>query len=152
MSPRKNNVLTVEGWSDPKKGKLCKGIVKKADVGKKQKRIFVIIENLNPTQLGRIHEVSFDLPVRPGNRTSLFLIACGIDANTIGTKICLEDIVNTTIGMRFGAVAEDRSQRIDFERIEDPSRVQANTPGGDTEGAQLGGSTPKSEAEGEREF
>jgi hypothetical protein len=55
MSPRKNNVLTVEGWSNPKKGKLYKGIVKKAD--KKAKCVHVTIENLDPTQLGRMQEI-----------------------------------------------------------------------------------------------
>ena len=152
MSPRKNNVLTVEGWSDPKKGRLYKGIVKKADVDKKAKCLHVTIENLDATQLGRIHEVSFDLPVRPGNRTSLFLIACGIDANTIGTKICLEDIVNTTIGMRFGAVAEDGSQEVDFLRIENPSKAQTDTFGGHAQGAQISDNIPRSEAEDEKEF
>ncbi len=149
MAPRKNNALTVEDWPDPKKGKLYKGIVKTANVDKKQKCIFVTIENLDPTQLGRIHEFSFDLPIRPGNRTSLFLIACGIDANAVGTKICLDDIVDTTVGMRFGTIAQDGSQEIDFERIENPSRAQANAPGDDTEGTQLSESMPKSEA-GER--
>ncbi len=52
MSPRKNNVLTVEGWPDPKKGKLYEGIVRTANVDKKQKCIFVTIENLDPTQQG----------------------------------------------------------------------------------------------------
>jgi hypothetical protein len=30
MSPRRN-MLTVKGWSNPKKGKLYKGLVKRAD-------------------------------------------------------------------------------------------------------------------------
>ena len=154
MSPRKNNILTVEAWPNPRKGKLYKGIVKKADVDKKAKCLHVTIENLDPTQLGRIHEMDLPLPVRPSrnHKTCAFLMACGIDATVDGVSIDLNEIAGVTIGMRFGAVAEDRSQRIDFERIEDPSRVQANTPGGDTEGAQLGGSTPKSEAEGGKEF
>ena len=136
MSPRKNNVLTVKAWPKPKKGKLYRGVVKKAVV--KAKCIHVIVENLDPAQLGRIHECTFDLPVRPGNRTSLFLTACGMDVDGVGTKICLDDIVDATVGMRFGAVAENGSQPIDFERIEQPSPTKVNTPGNDTIRDQLG--------------
>ena len=150
MSPRKNNVLTVEGWPDPKKGKLYKGRVVKTEAKGKPKRLNVTIENLDSTQLGRIYEFSFDLPIRPGNRTSLFLIACGIDANAIGTRISLDEIIGATLGMRFRAVEQDGSQEIDFEKAENPARAQANTPGDDTEGAQLSESTPKTESKGER--
>ena len=104
MSPRKNNTLIVEGWSDPRKGKLYKGRVKKIDVNRKSKCLNVTIENLDPNQLGRIHDVSLPLPVRPGNRTCSFLIACGIDASAVGMKVCLDDITSATIGMRFSAV------------------------------------------------
>jgi len=75
-------------------------------------------------------------------------MACGIDASIEGTKICLDDIVETTIGVRLGAVAQDGSQQIDFERIENPSRIQASTPGGE----QLSDSALRSEAECERDF
>jgi len=124
MSPRKNNTLTIVGWSDPKKGKLYKGKIEKVDVDRKSKCLCVTIENLNPSQLGRIHEVSLPLPVRPGNRTYSFLTACGIDASTVGTKVCLDDITGAAIGMRFGAVAQDGSQQVDFEEIEDSSSTQ----------------------------
>jgi len=152
MSPRKNNTLTIVGWSDPKKGKLYKGKVEKADVDRKSKCLRVTIENLNPSQLGRIHEVSLPLPVRPGNRTYSFLTACGIDATTVGTKVCLDDITSAAIGMRFGTVAQDGSQQIDFERIESPSRVQTNTPSSESVGEQLSHSALQSEVEGERGF
>ena len=132
MSPRKNNTLIVEGWSDPKKGKLYKGRVTKIDVNRKSKCLNVTIENLDPNQLGRIHDVSLPLPVRPGNRTCSFLIACGIDASTAGTKICLDDIAGATIGMRFGSVAQDGSQQVDFERIEDSSSTQPDTTAEDS--------------------
>ncbi len=137
MSPRKNNVLTVEGWPNPKKGKLYKGIIKKAD--KKAKCADVTIENLDPTQLGRIHEISLPLPIRPSryHRTCSFFIACGIDTTIDGTKISLDDIVDTTIGMRFGAFAEDGSQQIDFERIDEPAGMNVDSAAnesGDEEG------------------
>jgi len=131
MSPRKNNTLTIVGWSDPKKGKLYKGKVEKVDVDRKSKCLRVTIENLNPSQLGRIHEVSLPLPVRPGNRTCSFLIACGIDARTVGAKVCLDNITSTAIGMRFGAVAQDGSQQVDFEEIEDSQSDTSAEDSGD---------------------
>ena len=123
MSPRKNNVITVEGWPDPKLGKLYKGRIRTSDVKGKPKCLHVTIENLDPSQLGRIHDVSLLLPLRPGNRTCSFLTACGIDVSTVGTKVCLDDIAGATIGMRFGSVA----QQIDFERIEDSQKKQPET-------------------------
>ena len=127
MSPRKNNVITVEGWPDPKLGKLYKGKIRTSDVKGKAKCLHVTIENLDPSQLGRIHDVSLPLPVRPGSKTSLFLATCGIDVSIVGTKVCLDDISGTTIGMRFGSVAQNGSQQIDFERIEDSQSKQPET-------------------------
>ena len=127
MSPRKKNMLTVEGWSDLKKGKLYKGKVKKVDVNKESKCLHVILENLDSTQLGRLHELSLPLSIRPGNRTCSFLTACGIDASAVGKRICLDDITGAIIGMKFGAVAQDESQQVDFERIEDSSSTQPDT-------------------------
>lgn len=125
MSPRKNNMLTVEDWSNPKKGKLYNGIVRKVD--KKAKCLHVTIESLDPSQLGRLHDVSLPLPVRPGNRTCTFLRACGVGASTVGTKVCLDDITGATNGMRFGTVAQDGSQQVDFERIDDSSNTRPDT-------------------------
>jgi hypothetical protein len=132
MSPRKKNVLIVKGWANPKKGMLYKGIVREAK--NKTKYVHVAIENLDPTQLGRIHEIDLPLPLRPSryHRTCSFLIACGIDASIDGMKINLDNIIDTTIGMRFGTVAQNGSQKIEFERIEDTSRIQTNTPGSES--------------------
>jgi hypothetical protein len=128
MSPRKNNVLIVEAWPDPKLGKLYKGRIRTSDVKGKPKCLHVTIENLDPSQFGRIHNMSLPLPVRPGSKTSSFLAACGIDVSTVGTKVCLDDITGATIGMRFGFVAQDGSQQINFERIEDFQSKQTETP------------------------
>ena len=148
MSPRKNNMITIEAWPEPKRGRLYKGIVRKVDIDNKAKCVHVTIENLDPSQLGRIHDVNLPLPVRPGNKTSSFLAACGIDVNTVGAKVCLDDIIGATIGMMFGTVAQDGSQEVDFERIEDLSKVKASTLGG----AQLNDSALQSKAEHEKEF
>lgn len=123
MSPRNNNILTVQDWSNPKRGKLYRGIVKKTDPDKKAQCIHVAIENLDRTQLGRVHEINLPLPIRPSiyHKTCSFLSACGIDASVDGVKICLDDTINTIIGIRFGAIAQDGSQQIDFEKIKDTS-------------------------------
>ena len=125
MSPRKNNLITIEPWPNLKMGKLYKGIVRK--VKKKAKCNQVTIENLDPTQLGRIHEETLLLRIHPGDRTSRFLTACGMDADTIGTTIDPHDITGATIGMRFGPIAQDGSQEVDFERIEDSQKEQPET-------------------------
>lgn len=127
MSPRKNNMLIVEGWPDPKSGKLYKGRVGRSEAKGKPKRLHITVENIDPSQFGRIHDMILPLPVRPGNRTCSFLTACGINVNTVGTKVCLDNISGVTIGMRFGSVGQDGSKQIDFERIEDSQNKQLET-------------------------
>ena len=121
MSPRKNSILIVKGWPNLKKGIFYQGKVKTVNINRKSKSIIVTIENLNPTQLGRIHEIKLPLPVRPGSKAHSFIIACGIDANTVGTKIYLDDFKDNIIGMRFNTNQEDRIQQVDFKRIEKAS-------------------------------
>jgi hypothetical protein len=123
MSPRKNNILTIEGWAKLKKGKLYKGKVKKVIVNKKNKSLLVTIENLDPSQLGRIHDIELPLPVRPGSKAYPFINACGIDAGTIGTKICLDDLSDAIIGIRFSTNQEDAIQQVDFKKIEKSSNT-----------------------------
>lgn len=117
------NIVTIVDWRKIKIGKLYKGIIKKAVANNKYLRIG--IENLNNTQLGRLHDISLPLPVRPGSRTGRFLTAAGQDANTIGKQINLADLIGTVIGMRFSNV-DGSDQNIEFERIESP---QANNTG-----------------------
>jgi hypothetical protein len=152
MSPRKNNVLTVEAWPDPKSGKLYKGRIRASDVKGKSKYLHVTIENLDPSQIGRIHDVSLPLPLRPGNRTCSFLTACGIDVSTVGTRVCLDDITGATIGIRFGAVALDGSQQVDFEKTENTSKIHTNISGSESINDQLIDNTPQCEIQAEREF
>ena len=118
MSPRKNNVLIVKGWPNPKKGKLYKGIIRKAD--NDARHINVVIENLDPSQLGRTHEIDLPLPIRPSkyHKTCSFLLACGIDAGSDGASVEINDVIGVTIGLRFGDVMEDGSQQMEFENIE----------------------------------
>lgn len=147
MSPRKKNILTVKGWRNPRKGKLYKGIIKK--VVNETQFIHVIIENLEPTQLGRIHEIDLPLPIRPSkyHRTCSFLMACGIDANIDGIEIDLNHIIDTTIGMRFRTVGQDGIQKIDFERVDDASQNQTSTPETHLVHEQLSDNMPQDDAE-----
>ncbi|MFC1636833.1 hypothetical protein ACFL5Z_18570 [Planctomycetota bacterium] len=121
MSPRNRNILTVEDWPDPKMGKLYKCLVKKVDTDKKAKCICVAVENLDRTQLGRIHDISLPLPIRPSvcHKTCSFLLACGIDASTHGKEININDTIGSIIGIRFGTKEQDGSQQIEFEKFED---------------------------------
>ena len=152
MSPRKKNILIVKAWPHLKKDKLYKGIIRKAE--NETQYVDIEIENLDPTQLGRIHEINLPLPVRPSkyHRTCAFLMACGIDATIHGASIDLDETVGVTVEMRFGAVAQDGSQQIDFERVENQSKAQADTQGSESTGEQLIDNTFRNEADGEREF
>ena len=125
MSPRKNNILTIEGWPKLKKGKFYKGQVKKVNINRKSKSLHITIKNLDPTQLSRIHDIELPLPVRPCSQAYSFISACGIDASTIGTKICIDDLSNVFIGVRFNTNEEDGIQQVDFKRIEQNSNTRA---------------------------
>ena len=127
MSPRKNNVITIESWPKLKPGGFYQGRVKKAHVEKVSNSLRVTIENLDPTQLGRIHEMDLPLPARPGNRVCLFLVACGINAAAAGTTICLDQIANAVVGMRFRGTAANGSEEFDFEKIPDSSTTEPDS-------------------------
>jgi len=152
MSPRKKNLLIVKGWAKPKKGKLYKGIIREVEI--KAKHVHVVIENLDPTQLGRVHEIDLPLPIRPSryHRTCSFLMACGIDATSDGVSVDLSQIAGVTVGMRFGAVAQDGLQQIDFERIEDSSGSQVKLPSSAAVDEEPAYAPFQSETEGEREL
>ncbi|MHC4538771.1 MAG: hypothetical protein ACYS74_03195 [Planctomycetota bacterium] len=124
MSPRKKNVHIVKNWPKPKKGKLYKGIIRKVDTN--TTRAHLVIENIDPTQLGRTHEIDLPLPIRPNryHKTCYFLMTCGIDATSNGISVDFDQIIGITVGMRFGAVAQDGSQQVDFVRIKDSPDTQ----------------------------
>lgn len=145
MSPRNKSVITVKGWPDPKKGKLYKGVVRTAI--NKTKFVRVTIENLDPSQLGRIHNIDLPLPIRPSryHETCAFLMACGIDATINGVSIDLNEVVGTTVGMRFGTASQDGSEQIDFERIGDSPKAQPAGPLEKSENIQPGFSSFQSD-------
>ena len=116
---KKNRIVTVQAWAEPKTGKLYMGRVKRADI--RRRRLQATIENLDPMQEGRLHLLECGLPPRPGNEASRFLLACGAEADTVGTKICLDDIEGVVVGMRFYPDPRDKStMRIEFERLSKP--------------------------------
>jgi len=117
--PRKNNVIAVEPWPNLKVGELYPGRVKGARVDKASNRVHVTMENLEPVQANRIHELALPLPVHPGNKTALFFVTCGINA-TAGTTICLDQIINAIVGMRFRGLGVNDSEEFEFERISTP--------------------------------
>jgi hypothetical protein len=125
MSPRNRNILTVEDWPHLQIGKLYKGVVKKVDADKKAQCLQVSIENLNRIQLGRIHQISLPLPIRPSiyHQTCSFLLACGIDATSHGKNININDAIGAVIGIRFGTKEQNGSQQIDFEKNKDKSNT-----------------------------
>ena len=121
------DILTIEGWSKLKKGRIYKDKVKRIDINRKSKSFHVTIENLDPTQLGRVHEINLPLPIRTGSKACSFISACGIDADTVGMKICLDDVNDAIIGMRFNTDEQGLSQQVDFKRIEKSSKRKTDT-------------------------
>ena len=121
MPRRKTNIVTVEPWPDLKPGRLYKGRVRTLSVDKAGNRLRLIVENLNPVQQGRIHEIDLPLPVRPGNPTAAFLTACGLDANEIGTTIDLDRIVGGVVGLRCRPPAADQVEAFEFEKVATPT-------------------------------
>lgn len=120
MSRTKKIMLAVQAWPRHRVGKLYEGLIKQIQVDKKSKILHVTIENLDPSQSGRIHEIEFPLPIHPGSKTGRFLTAAGQDANTVGKKICIDDAVDAVVGMIFTTGAGNGNQQIEFERIANP--------------------------------
>jgi hypothetical protein len=118
--PRKTSVLTVQAWSKLTVGRLYRGQVKDIRVNRTHAshHLQVTIENLDEyEQRGRIHELHLTLPVRPGNGTCLFFLACGTDASAVGMNIRIDQTIGAVIGMRFRGMGADDSETFDFEPV-----------------------------------
>jgi hypothetical protein len=120
---RKSNVLTltVQAWPKLTEGKCYRGRVKAVRVDRTHAspRLHVVIENLDPDdQHGRVHELALRIPIHPGSRTALFLLACGMDASIAGTSIRIDQTVGAVLGMRFHGFDADGTENFGFERIE----------------------------------
>jgi len=124
--PRKNNVIIVTARPELTRSKLYRGKVKSVRLDKASNCLQLTMENLD--QLGLLHELALSLPVYPGSRTALFLMACGADATTVGTKICLEQIPGVVVGMRFRGLGPDGTEEFDFEPISKPPAADEAVP------------------------
>jgi len=116
MPRYKKNIVTTEPWPALKEGRLYKARIKTAapDTDKAAGALRATLENLDPTQLGRIHELELPLPLRPGNRACAFLAACGIDATAMGTTVDLDRLAGVIVGMRFRGLDANGAEEFDF--------------------------------------
>jgi hypothetical protein len=114
---KKKRILIIGNPPTPVAGKLYEGIIRSIEIDKKSSSLRVAIENLDPTQAGRIHIVRLPVALFPGSKTARFFTAAGQDGGTVGKQICLDDIVGAVVGMRFSS-PDGLDQDIEFERIE----------------------------------
>ncbi len=125
MSPRRrSNTITVENWPDLR-FRFYPGKILSAGRVKGSRCIRVRIENHDPSQRDRVHEIDMPSP-RPGNRTSNFLKACGVEALEVGTRIDLDQLVGLVVEFRPRLRADGEPERFDFKAI--PVRSACETP------------------------
>ena len=127
MPRRKTNTVTVTAYPKLRNGRLYHGRIKMIRHQRGQHRLHLEIENLDHSQCGRVHALDLPLPVRPGNRASALLLACGCEACRIGAVIDLDAVVGHVIGLRFRGQDTDGNEQFDFEKIATPSGHQIDT-------------------------
>lgn len=133
---KKKRTVTVQAWAARRPGKLYKGQVTAID--RDETRLLADIDDLDPAQEGRRYHFECSLP-KPGNKASRFLLACGTEADTVGTKICLDDLVGVVLGMRFYPDPHNKdAMRVEFERLPKPQTSDSNSvPNGKQSRQQL---------------
>jgi hypothetical protein len=114
---KKKRILVVGHAPGLNPGKLYEGVIRSAAIEDGSNSLRVAIENLEPTQAGRIHVERLPEALFPGSKTARFLAAAGQDAGTVGNRIDPDDIVGAVVGMRFSR-ADGSDKEIEFERIE----------------------------------
>jgi hypothetical protein len=72
-----------------------------------------------------MHELDLPLPVHPGSRAALFLVACGIDATRVGSTICLDSVINAVLAIRFRGLDANAAEEFDFEPITNRPEVKS---------------------------
>jgi hypothetical protein len=120
MPRRQKNIVTTEAWPTLREGRLYRARIRSAAPDKAASALRVTLENLEPTQVGRIHELKLPLPLRPGNRVCAFLTACGIDATTVGTTVDLDPLDGVIVGMRFRGLDANGAEEFEFEKVAAP--------------------------------
>jgi hypothetical protein len=117
---KKKPTLTVEAWPDMIVGHLYPAVITDCTVDKAPNRLRVTAENRDCHHEGRLHSVTLPLPVRPGNPTCRLFVACGLDANDVGTQITIDHVIGPTIGLRYRGRIDDGTEEFDFEPIPAP--------------------------------
>ena len=113
--------VTVTDYPPRKKGKLYKMRVQKIEASTKM--MSAVLEDLERNHKGRTCNLpNMPLP-HPGNMTSLLLAACGANANQLGERICLDDLVGTHIGAKFNKAGEP----VEFVRLK-PAAPEPTAP------------------------
>jgi len=129
MPRRKADTITVIDWPKLRKGRRYPAKVKRVKLQRASSCLHVTLENLDPVQQGRIHAVALPLPLRPGNQTCAFVLACGIDATKVGATIDLDQLVNRVVGFR--PHGQDAKQ-FEFEQISNPAAAETAAPATET--------------------
>jgi hypothetical protein len=129
MMPRRKKIptVTVEAWPDMIAGHLYPAVIKDCTLDKAPSRLRVTTENRGISQRGRRHEMLLSLPVRPGSRACRLFVACGIDANQVGTQITIDRIIGCAIGLRYSGRTDDGTEEFDFEKIVPPPTTKTAT-------------------------
>jgi len=131
MPRKKTNTITVVDWTKLHEGRRYAAKVKSVKLQRASNCLRVTLENLDPAQQGRRHQIELGLPLRPGTKTCAFLAACGIDATKVGTTIDVDQLVGRVVGFRpYGQEPE----KFEFEPILDPPTVETDQA---TEGTEM---------------
>jgi hypothetical protein len=124
---KKTRVITVEPYTDLIVNHVYEATIKDYTLHEASNRLRVTMENCDPLQEGRLHQVEMRLPVHPLDRTCRFLAACGIEATEIGTQIQIDLILGCHIGLRYRG-QDGGTEAFDFDQIVPPPATETATP------------------------
>lgn len=80
--------------------------VAKLELNKTTNEVSAKLEDLDKNQQGRVCVIPHMPPPHPGNQTSLLLIACGANAQEMGARICLNELIGRHIGVKLNKSGE----------------------------------------------
>jgi hypothetical protein len=126
--PRKsNNTIQVAAWPPLREGHAYLAKVRSTKLQKASDRLHVTFENLDPAQLGRLHEQQVSATVHPGCKTARFFEACGIEVGPVGSTLCVDHIVGAVLLLRFEGLGP-HGEEFSFERAPTPPASTAVAP------------------------
>jgi len=114
--------VTVTDHPQRKQNTLYEMRVTGLELHKKSKEITAKLEDVVKDQHGRFCVIPHMPPLHPGNQTSLFLSACGVNANKVGVRICLNDLIDSHIGVKFNKSGEP----LEFIQLKEKNRSITN--------------------------